>query len=232
MADGYVYILTNPCLDGWVKIGMTERDDIEIRLNELNAHANLPLSYRCYAVYKADNPKFVEKHVHSLIDRINPTLHAREQLQNGRVREREFFKMSPEAAYGILHDIAMLRNDIDNLQIRPPTPEEAEEEEMAESRNRRTNNSFRLLNISVGTEIVLLFDDTVSATVVNGKNKVKYLGEEYSVSGLARKLLIAHREWSVASKVNGWRYFTKDGITLSDLREIAEQPDDNSDTES
>ena len=232
MADGYVYILTNPCLDGWVKIGMTERDDIEIRLNELNAHANLPLSYRCYALYKVNDPKFVEKYVHCLIDRINPTLHAREQLQNGRIREREFFKMSPEAAYGILHDIAMLRSDIDNLQIRPPTPEEAEEEEIAESRNRRANNSFRLLNITIGTEISFLFDDTVTATVVNGKNKVKYLGEEFSVSGLARKLLIAHREWSAASKVNGWKYFTKDGITLSDLREIVEQPDDNSDIES
>lgn len=29
MAKGMVYILTNPCLDDWVKIGMTERDDIE-----------------------------------------------------------------------------------------------------------------------------------------------------------------------------------------------------------
>lgn len=32
MAKGLVYILTNPCLDGWVKIGMTERNDIERRL--------------------------------------------------------------------------------------------------------------------------------------------------------------------------------------------------------
>ena len=29
MEKGFVYILTNPCLDGWVKIGMTERDDID-----------------------------------------------------------------------------------------------------------------------------------------------------------------------------------------------------------
>lgn len=29
MSNGIVYILTNPCLDGWVKIGMTERNDIE-----------------------------------------------------------------------------------------------------------------------------------------------------------------------------------------------------------
>ena len=39
------------CLDGWVKIGMTERDDIESRLRELNSPTNIPLSYRCYATY-------------------------------------------------------------------------------------------------------------------------------------------------------------------------------------
>lgn len=230
MANGYVYILTNPCLDGWVKIGMTERNDIEIRLNELNSPTNLPLSYRCYAVYEVENPKFVEKHVHSLIDRIDPTLHAREQLQNGRVREREFFKMSPEAAFGILYEIATLRNDRENLQIMTPSLEELEEEELAESRTRRTNNSFRLLNIPVGTEIAFLFDDTMIATVVNNKNTVTYLGEKYSVSGLARKLLVAHRQWNSNSNVNGWKYFTKDGITLSDLREIVEQPENGSDS--
>lgn len=48
MSKGLVYILTNPCLDGWVKIGMTERNDIEKRLQELNSPTNLPLSYRCY----------------------------------------------------------------------------------------------------------------------------------------------------------------------------------------
>ena len=51
MEIGFVYILTNPCLDGWVKIGMTERDDIESSLRELNSPTNIPLSYRCYATY-------------------------------------------------------------------------------------------------------------------------------------------------------------------------------------
>ena len=51
MEIGLVYILTNPCLDGWVKIGMKERDDIESRLRELNSQTNIPLSYRCYATY-------------------------------------------------------------------------------------------------------------------------------------------------------------------------------------
>lgn len=91
MSKGLVYILTNPCLDGWVKIGMTERNDIADRLHELNAPTNLPLSYRCYAVYEVEDPSTVEKNIHSLIDLVDSSLHAREQLENGRIREREFF---------------------------------------------------------------------------------------------------------------------------------------------
>ena len=46
MSKGLVYILTNPCLDGWVKIGMTERNDIERRLQELNS----PTTFRYHIV--------------------------------------------------------------------------------------------------------------------------------------------------------------------------------------
>lgn len=67
MAKGLVYILTNPCLDGWVKIGMTQRNDIERRLRELNAPTNIPLSYRCYAVYEVENPLEVEKEYIALL---------------------------------------------------------------------------------------------------------------------------------------------------------------------
>ena len=48
MEKGLVYILTNPCLDGWVKIGMKERDDIESRLRELNSPTNIPAMQLIY----------------------------------------------------------------------------------------------------------------------------------------------------------------------------------------
>ena len=130
MSKGLVYILTNPCLDGWVKIGMTERNDIERRLHELNSPANIPLSYRCYAVYEVENPLEVEKSIHSIIDQVDNSLHARELLNNGRIREREFFRISPEKAYGIFKDIAILRGDIENLKLFIPTQDEVQEQEI------------------------------------------------------------------------------------------------------
>lgn len=229
MSKGIVYILINPCLDGWVKIGMTERNDIDRRLKELNTPTNLPLSYRCYATYEVEQPLEVEKRIHSIIDRIDDTLHAREQLENGRIREREFFKISTETAYGIFKDIAALRNDTDNLKLYRPTQEQSQEEEIAEARTKRSNNSFKLLNIDVGEEISFLHDENIVAKVVNDKNKIEYEGEIYSVTALARKLLIERHGWSEDLHVNGWKYFTKNGLTLSDLRDRIENEESNED---
>ena len=222
MAKGLVYILTNPCLDGWVKIGMTERNDIEKRLQELNSPTNIPLSYRCYAVYEVENPLEVEKRIHSIIDKVDDTLHARELLSNGKIREREFFKISPETAYAIFKDIAHLRGDVDKLKLYTPTANQVQEQELAESKTKRSNNSFKLLQIPVGEEIYFLYDDSIAAKVVNDKNQIEYDGEKYSVTGLAIKILVERFDWAENIHVNGWKFFTKNGITLSDLREQIE----------
>lgn len=108
MSKEVVYILANPCLDGWVKIGMTERNDINKRLNELNSPPNIPLMFRAYALYRVDDPLDVEKDIHELIDMIDDSLHARETLSSGRIREREFFKISPERAYMVFKKVAKL----------------------------------------------------------------------------------------------------------------------------
>ena len=229
MSKGTVYILTNPCLDGWVKIGMTERNDIEKRLHELNSPPNIPLSYRYYAIYEVENLLEVEKRIHSIIDRIDDSLHAREQLDNGRIREREFFKISPEAAYGVFKDIAMLRNDINNLKLYAPTVSQVQEQEIAESKTKRSNNSFKLLNIPSGEKIVFLYDDSIEAEVVNDINKVKYNNEISSITALACKILIEQYGWAENLHANGWRFFTYEGVVLSDLRDRIENS--NSDEE-
>lgn len=223
MSKGLVYILTNPCLDGWVKIGMTQQNDVEKRLKELNQPTNLPLSYRCYATYEVKDPKSVEKSVHRLIDQVDSSLHARETLSNGKIREREFFRFSPETAFRILQEVASLRGDSESLKLYAPSDEEAKEEEIAEQKSKRGNNSFLLLGIAEGEKITFLLDEQIEATVVNTVNKILYGGDEFSVSGLAKKLLISKHGWNENRGVNGWLYFTKDGITLSELRDRIEQ---------
>lgn len=215
MSKGLVYILTNPCLNGWIKIGIT--NDIENRLKSLNRPSNLPLSYRCYAVYETENPREVEKDIHGLIDDINSDLRAIEQFANGRKRKREFFKMSPENAYRIFERIAKMKNEVDNLKSFTPTIEQIQEQEFSGNNQKGKKTTFELLEINPGTIITFLPDKNIVAEVLDNKNKVKFNNEEYTVTALAQKILKEKGKYN--ESINGWRYFSKDGrVALFDLR--------------
>jgi len=223
MAKGIVYILTNPSLDGWVKIGMSTRNNIEDRLTELNRPANIPLSYRAYAIYEVERPQEVEKHIHNLFDIIDENLHARETLSSGRIREREFFRISPERAFAVFKVVSQLRKDENCLKLIEPSAEQLEEEQLAEQTVRRPSFKFSMLQIPVGTELRFLYDESCVCKTLDANNKIEYEGSDYTLSGLARKLLIEKQGWRDDASVAGPRYFTYQGNTLADLRNIQER---------
>jgi len=223
MAKGIVYILTNPSLDGWVKIGMSDRNNIEDRLAELNRPANIPLSFRAYAVYEVEKPQEVEKHIHNLFDIIDENLHARETLSSGRIREREFFRISPERAFAVFKSVAMLRGDERCLKLITPSDEQIEEEQISEQTARRPSFKFSMLQIPVGTELRFVYDEECVCYTKDMNNKIEYEGDEYSLSGLAGKLLVEKHGWKNTASVAGPRYFLYQGNTLADLRKSQER---------
>ncbi len=223
MPMGIVYILKNPCLDGWVKIGMSSRNDIDARLAELNRPTNLPLSYRAHAIYEVERPLEVERHIHNLFDVIDESLHARETLSGGRIREREFFRISPEKAYAVFLSVAQLRGDESRLRLIEPNDEQIEEEQIAAQTNRRPPFKFSMLQIPVGTELKFLYDDACVCLSADMDNHITYEGAVYSLSGLAQKLLAEKRGWERNRSVAGPMYFTYEGNTLADLRRAQER---------
>ena len=212
MAKGIVYILTNPSLDGWIKIGMTERNDIGKRLSELNSSTSIPLSFRVFALYHVENPSLVEKSIHSIFDAIDPSMHALEEV-NGIIRTREFFQISPEKAYGVFKNIAILRGDIASLELIEATEKEQAEEMTVK---KRKNFSFKMLGIPVGEELIFFKDDSEKCIVHDDKNNVEYgpNGEITTLSSLGAKLL----NWNSSASVQGPKYFLYNGETLYDWR--------------
>ena len=223
MAKGLVYILTNPSLDGWIKIGMSTRNDINKRLAELNRPVNIPLSYRAHAIYEVENPEEVEKQIHNLFDQIDESLHARETLASGRIRQREFFHISPEKAFSVFKSVAKLRGDEKSLKLIAPSDEQIEEEEIAEQTARRPGFKFSMLNIPVGSELRFIYDEDIICISKDRKRTVEYQGKEYSLSGLASYLLFTKHEWKKGTSVAGPRYFTYQGKTLSEMRNAKER---------
>ena len=115
-----------------------------------------------------------------------------------------------------------MRGDLDKLKLYTPTANQVQEEEIGSNRFKRSNNSFERLGISVGQELTFLYDSSIRVEVSNSKNKVQFNGEIYTVSALARKILIEKYGWTQNLSVNGWRFFVFNDITLSDLRDKLE----------
>jgi len=216
MTKGIVYIMINPCLDGWVKIGFTEKNSTEERLKELNTPANIPLSFRVWAEYYTDNPRETEQIIHNIINCVDESCRAVETKDSGRKRIREFFQISPEKAYELFKNIAKLRGDVDSLNLIEPTQVELDEDEIAN--RRRPRFKFSMVGLSPGTELTFIKDEETTCVTNDEENHVVYGGKIYTLSGLASKLLTEKCGWKTTSTVQGPLYFRYNGEALSDMR--------------
>lgn len=89
---GYIYILTNPSFQDYVKIGYA--DDVNKRLKQLNRSECTPFAFRVYATYEVDI-RLTDMKIHDVIDKLNPDLRSIDTV-NGKKRVREFYAISPE----------------------------------------------------------------------------------------------------------------------------------------
>ena len=186
MAQGVIYILTNPSFPEYVKIGYA--DDLKQRLSQLNRSECIPFAFRVYATYEVDS-RLSDKKIHSIIDRINPELRSIDNF-NGQKRVREFYAMTPEDAYGILEAIAEIHGYGERLKKYEMTVSEAQDERLAqeydnENTERASNFSFSACQISVGEQIEYYENPDIKATVVDDRN-VEFEGQSYSLTALER----------------------------------------------
>lgn len=191
MAKGYIYIMTNLCLQNMVKIGYAT--DVEERRKQLSTTA-LPYEYEVFAVY--ETPGHLEdKKLHKLIDNLNPDLRVS--------KNREFYVMTPEDAYGLLEAIAMISGSQDKLKkLKNTTPTATEQKAKKPAVN------FQQCNIPMGAELVFVDDSNVRVTVVS-ERKVQYNNEITSLSAVAKSI----KGYPVA----GPSYFTYNGKLVADI---------------
>lgn len=88
-----------------------------------------------YAYYKV-NHRLEDKTVHDIIDKLNLSLRAKDK--DGKERKREFFEMSAEDAYDILHCIAKINGLEDNLVLVESTAKEMDDEDEATTKRKST----------------------------------------------------------------------------------------------
>ena len=211
---GAIYIMKNPSFPDYIKIGYA--DDVYSRLKTLNDKSAVPFAFRLYAYYKV-NHRLEDKTVHEIIDKLNPSLRAKDNV-DGKERKREFFEMTAEDAYDILHCIAKINGLEDNLVLVEPTAKEMEDEDEAITKRKSTQlpKMDWLIEqgiIKIGDEVYLINHPEEVATVIDSKN-VKYKDRVMSFNQFGCELTgwKAIQTYAFMKKVGGDK-------TLSKLRE-------------
>ena len=173
MKDEIVYVLTNPAFPNLVKIGITTRDQVQIRMAELYT-TGVPLPFKCVYAGKVDNPKKVEGALHHafLNSRVNPS--------------REFFDIDESQAIAVLKLISneevtpIISNELDKVD------EISKKAGKKYSRSKRPPLNFVEMGIKIG-ETISTADGIISCKIVEEK-KVEYENEIMSLTRLTRKL--------------------------------------------
>lgn len=197
---GFVYLLTNPSMPGLVKIGMTQREELDQRLRELYT-TGVPLPFEC--AYACKVPQFrcrdIEEALHIAFEpsRVNPN--------------REFFRINPNQAIAIMKlfnaqdATEEVQKEIDN------DTDENDKEAFRKSVSRRPALNFFEMGLRQGDELVLVSNPNIRITIAS-ERKVIYKDETYSISSLSAKLLN-----SKSKHVAPCQYWEFNGRNLSDI---------------
>lgn len=176
MEYGIVYLLTNPCMPGLVKIGMTKQEDLEKRMKELYT-TGVPVPFECQFACKVNNKDCakIEKALHTAFDpqRVN--------------KNREFFKINVEQAKVILelfHHTDVTEDVSEEIQ-NGLTQEDKEASEKTKSKRPPLN--YYEMGIHKGDVLRWKDDPSITVTVISDR-KVSYNGEEVSISALSAQL--------------------------------------------
>ena len=173
MKDGIVYVLKNPAFPNLVKIGITTREEVEIRMSELYT-TGVPLPFECVYAGKVGNPKTVETALHHAFSnsRINPS--------------REFFDIDESQAIVLLKLIT-------NEDVTPIISNELRKvDEVSKNaskkyiKSRRPPQNFVEMGIAIGETLTSL--DGLHTCTVAEEKKVNYKGEIMSLTRLTRKI--------------------------------------------
>lgn len=191
--SGYIYIMTNPCLQNMVKIGYAT--DVEQRRKQLSTTA-LPYDYEVYATYETTG-KLEDKKLHKLIDSLNPDLRV--------TKTREFFVMSPEEAYELLEAIAMISGSQDKLK----RTKKVNKPNTAKTKNPPIN--FSKCGIPIGAELVYTLDDNVKV-IVESDRKVIYNNEITSLSAIVANI-------KGVKSIQGPAFFTYNDKLITEIAE-------------
>jgi len=135
VSEGYVYILSNEAMPGYVKIGFTRQNDVQSRMRQLHT-TGVPLPFECIYFARVPDCRKVERALHFVF------------ADDRAATSREFFRIDPDRARAIIELVAIQVATLsdDEQQI---SPEQRVAIEAVKSRAEAM--TFTRLGLPVGT---------------------------------------------------------------------------------
>ncbi len=174
--QGIFYILTNEAMPGLVKIGVTQKKDVQSRVNELySGITSVPLPFHCLFAAEVEDCYALEDLAHRVFKaaRLNP--------------KREFFIVDAEAILDWVR-LMNLKEVTPKLQKAMDKGISKEEKDAVKRLPKRPPLSFLEMGIMVGDKLVFTKDNNITVIVREAK-KVEYNGELYSLTAITKMLL-------------------------------------------
>jgi len=202
--SGIVYLLTNPVMPGLTKIGKTNINGLESRLQTLY-NTSIPIPFHCFYACEVEDPDLVEKKLHDAFGdhRIN--------------KKREFFEIDAERVKSVLELLSL--NDVTPNEENFEDAEDKVAYEKASEVRSRIN--FKMLDIPIGAVLTFSKDENIIGTVLTNKT-IEYNGEETSISSSAADILTSKFGYK-SRAVSGSDYWTFEGEKLWERRHRLER---------
>lgn len=198
MSEGFVYILKNEAMPGYIKLGFTQQNDVESRMRQLHT-TGVPLPFECVYFARVPDCRRVEGALHFVF------------ADDRTAASREFFRIDPDRAKAIVELVAIEVETLSDQQ-QQITPEQRNAIE--EVKSRAEAMTFDALGLPIGTVLTFTKDPDVTC-VIAGTREVEFRGDIMRLSPAA---LIAVRELGYNwTSVRGADYWTIDGVKLSAL---------------
>jgi hypothetical protein len=197
MTEGFVYILTNEAMPGYIKIGLTKQNDVAKRVKQLDTTAT-PLPFECYFAARVPDCARLERTLHFVFG-------------DKRARtNREFFTADRDVVKAIIELVAL--KDVSPSDAEQAiTPAQRLEINAVRSSEPRTLSG---LGIAPGTVLTFTKDETITCQVV-GDRTVEFRGDVMSLSRAAINAVqsLGYKWQTVA----GFNYWALGGVKLSDM---------------
>jgi hypothetical protein len=201
--EGYVYILTNAAMPGYIKIGLTQQDEVADRVRQLD-NTSTPLPFEVYYAAKVPDCRKLERTLHFVFGERRARL------------SREFFTTDPDLAKAIIELVAIKEEALTDTE-QAITPDQRAEIETTK-RGRQERLTLERLGLAPGTILTFAKDPTITCEVA-GPKTVMFRGQKQSLSQAALTVI---REMGYAwAAVSGPEYWMHNGVKLASMEPIA-----------